>query len=321
MPASPCFTVFTPTFNRAHTLPRVYAALAGQTYRDFEWLVVDDGSTDGTRELIEKLRAEASFPIRYFHQENQGKHIAWNRGVDEARGQLFLLLDSDDSCVPEALERFKYHWDHIPPERRGEFTGVTALCRDQLGRLIGSRFPKDVTDSDSNEMRYHYKVTGEKWGFHRIDVLRRFRFPSIPGVKFVPEGLVWSKIARSYKTRYVNEVLRIYWNEDTQGAQLSTGALSSATASALALWHRSILNDDLDWFRAAPASFLRSAVYYSRFSFDSGAGVLEQRRQLTTAPAQLLWLLAIPLGVTVSMWDRARLSGPKRAHRGRSRGK
>ena len=103
------FTVFTPTYNRAHTLSRVYKSLADQTFKNFEWLIVDDGSTDGTKVLIEKWTEEASFPIRYFYQENQGKHIAHNLGVKKARGELFLSLDSDDTCVPEALERFNYH--------------------------------------------------------------------------------------------------------------------------------------------------------------------------------------------------------------------
>src|SRR5258707_14117604 len=105
------FTVFTPTWNRAHTLHRAYQSLHAQTFRNFEWLIVDDGSTDNTREIVEKWQAESEFPIRYIYQENQGKAAAFNRGVREAQGALFLTLDSDDACVNQALERFKYHWD------------------------------------------------------------------------------------------------------------------------------------------------------------------------------------------------------------------
>ena len=103
------FTVFTPTYNRAYTLHRVYESLKAQTYRDFEWLIVDDGSNDNTRELIQKWQNESLFSIRYIYQQNSGKHIAFNRAVREAKGELFLTLDSDDACVEEALERFKYH--------------------------------------------------------------------------------------------------------------------------------------------------------------------------------------------------------------------
>ena len=90
------FTIFTPTFNRAHTLQRVYTSLAQQTYRDFEWLVMDDGSTDSTSQLIETWKGESNFPIRSYKQENMGKHVAFNRGVEHAEGELLLVLESDD---------------------------------------------------------------------------------------------------------------------------------------------------------------------------------------------------------------------------------
>src|SRR5260221_4826788 len=146
------FTVFTPTFNRCSTLNRAYETLRLQTFRDFEWLIVDDGSTDGTRELVEKWRAISEFPIRYIYQENQGKPTAFNHGVREAQGELFLTLDSDDACVPQALERFKYHWDGISLAEKDKFSAVTVLCKDQDGRLVGEKFPRDVLDSDSIEL-------------------------------------------------------------------------------------------------------------------------------------------------------------------------
>ena len=192
------FTVFTPTFNRAHTLHRVYESLKAQTYRDFEWLIVDDGSTDNTRKLVEQWQQENLFPIRYLYQENSGKHIAFNRGVREAKGELFLTFDSDDSCVPQALERFKYHWDSIPEDKKEKFSAVTALCINQEGEQIGNSFPFEVTDSDSIEIRTKYGVVGEKWGFQRTEVLKMFPFPEIPGEKFITEGIVWNRLSRQY---------------------------------------------------------------------------------------------------------------------------
>lgn len=177
------FTVFTPTFNRAHTLHRAYESLKAQTFRDFEWLIVDDGSNDNTKALVEKWQMEASFPIRYIFQENQGKHVAFNHGVELAEGELFLTFDSDDACVPVALERFKYHWDNIPLNEQNNFSAVTALCKDQKGTLVGDKFPLDITDSDSLEIRYKYKVKGEKWGFHRTDILKQFPFPDFENIK------------------------------------------------------------------------------------------------------------------------------------------
>src|SRR3954466_3782814 len=100
------YTVFTPSYNRAHLLPRVYESLEKQTFRDFEWLVVDDGSKDNTAQVIKELAAKASFPVRYVAKPNGGKPTAVNRGAQEAQGRLITILDSDDWFKPEALERF-----------------------------------------------------------------------------------------------------------------------------------------------------------------------------------------------------------------------
>ena len=137
------FTVFTATYNRAHTLHRVYDSLKAQTFRDFEWLVVDDGSSDTTEDLVRQWRRQSDFAIRYIWQNNAGKHIAVNRGVQQARGELFLIVDSDNAFVSEALERLKFHWDSIPEGEKEEFSAVTCLCEDPDGNLVGSRFPFD----------------------------------------------------------------------------------------------------------------------------------------------------------------------------------
>ncbi len=119
----PTFTVFTATYNRAHLLQRVFDSLERQTYRDFEWLIVDDGSTDDTESIVRDWGLRADFPVRYVRQPHSGKHVAFNRGVREARGRLFLTWDSDDGAVPEALERFRANWDAIPSDRRSGVLG------------------------------------------------------------------------------------------------------------------------------------------------------------------------------------------------------
>ncbi|MBD1896893.1 glycosyltransferase family A protein [Coleofasciculus sp. FACHB-129] len=296
----PVFTVFTPTYNRAHTLHRVYESLQAQTYRNFEWVVIDDGSIDNTCELVEQWRQEANFTIRYFYQENSGKHIAVNRGVREAKGELFLVLDSDDACVSEALERFKEHWDLIPEDKKHRFSAVTCLCNDQNGEIVGSRFPFDPTDSDSLEIRYRYKVTGEKWGFHRTEVLRQFPFPEIVGEKTIPQGFVWGRIAREYKTRFINEPLRVYFSGTDQLTRLSPQQISLGHA----LWHKIILNEQSSWFWYAPFNFMRSAVHYSRFSFHTGITVSEQFKMLNTRIGKFLLLGALPVGYLVYCQDR-----------------
>jgi glycosyltransferase involved in cell wall biosynthesis len=188
----------------------VYESLKNQTFKDFEWLVVDDGSSDGTADLIKGWQAEGLLTIRFFYQENKGKHVAFNRGVAEAQGELFLSLDSDDACVPSALERFNYHWHGIPVAEREHFSGVTCLCMNAEGEIVGTRFPATVMDTDPIALAVKHKVKGEKWGFHRTEILRQYPFPVFSGERFVPEGVVWNRIGRKYKLRFIDEPLRIY---------------------------------------------------------------------------------------------------------------
>lgn len=264
----PLFTVFTPTYNRAKVLHRVYKSLIQQTFHDFEWLIIDDGSTDNTRELVSRWEKdpETYFSIRYIWQQNQHKKSAHNHGVRKAHGLLFLPLDSDDYCMPDALERLAYHWFAIPEAERGEFSSVTALCAYEDGSIVGDRFPgKKWTDSDSLEIYYRYGVTGEKWGFQRVDVLRQFPFPEeIPG--HVPEGVVWSQIARHYKTRFINEPLRTYCQDENSDIQQITkeGGIKKNAAGHL-FWKWRILSNDIVYFRYKPISFIIDAARFTRF--------------------------------------------------------
>jgi glycosyltransferase involved in cell wall biosynthesis len=264
------FSVVTPAFNRAHTLHRVYESLSAQTYRDFEWLVIDDGSTDHTAELVARWQTQARFPIRYVRQDNGGKHVACNRAAREARGEFMVVIDSDDACVPQALERLKYHWERIPAAERAGFCGVGALCVDEKGELVGSKFPRDVTDSNSVEIRYRYKVKGEKWGCTVTRVLREFPYPERANMRYVTEATVHRAIAQKYRRRYVNEALRIYYCHDAdQASRLVKSA--PRHAASMRLYLRDVLAGDLKWFRHAPLRFLRDAA--NRWPTSITAGI------------------------------------------------
>jgi glycosyltransferase involved in cell wall biosynthesis len=302
MRSVPCtFTVFTPTYNRAHTLHRVYDSLSRQTCRDFEWLIVDDGSDDGTGDVVARWRSTADFLVRYLRQPNRGKHIAFNHGVSEARGRLFLPLDSDDACVPQALERFIHYWESIPDDQKARFTGVTARCMDETGRPLGKAFPLDVTDSDSLQMRYRFQISDEKWGFHRTAVLRRFPFPEDTPRGYLPEAVVWSKIARLYKTRFVNEALRIY-HMDQPSLMRGDGPERHAASARLA--DLMVLNEHLDYFKYAPSAFCRSAAQYVRLSTHAGIGPTRQFAEIDTLLGTALWMTAYPVGLAVYLRDR-----------------
>jgi glycosyltransferase involved in cell wall biosynthesis len=301
------FTVFTSTHNRAHTLERVYSSLRSQTLRSFEWIVVDNGSTDGTAELVGRWQVEADFPIRYMPQENLRKHVAMNRAVREARGRFFLTFDSDDSCPPDALARFLAHWESIPADRRDRFSAVTGHCLDEHGRLMGTRFPFDPTDSTPQEMRFRHRIKGEKWGFQRTDVMRRFSLPEPEGNRgTIPESIIWNAIGREYLTRYVNDPLRVYWHDEPVSLTRTDRPLDDAPGAVLET--QALLNYDLRWLRHAPRTFFLKAAKHSRASFNIGRSVAAQWAGLASGRARLLWLAALPLGGALHLLDRAGLT-------------
>ena len=299
---APLFTVFTPTFDRARSLHRVRESLERQTFRDFEWVVCDDGSTDDTAELLDRWSREIAIPMRVERQENAGKHVAIRRGIEVARGALFLIHDSDDGCVPEALERFAHHWRSIPTKDRDRYAGVTAACRDPSGARIGDPLPSATLDATALELRYRYRVGGERWGFVRTELLRRFPFPDRPVRTYVPESLVWDRIGRDHRTRFVDEPLRIY-HVDAGADSIAHGRHPARNAPGSFLQYEAVLNEQLGWFRYAPGAFVRAAAYFVRFGLHAGHGLPEQRRRLRSVAAQALWLAALPLGYAAWMRD------------------
>jgi glycosyltransferase involved in cell wall biosynthesis len=294
---APVFTVFTPTYNRAHTIGRVFESLRAQTFRDFEWLVVDDGSTDGTVALLVQWSASADFPIKVLSQKNSGKHVAFNRAVEEARGRYFVPLDSDDGCLPLALERFAHHWNAIPEESRDSFSGVCVLCQDQQGRIVGDRFPIDKMDADSRQLAYVLKVGGEKWGFHRTDILRMHPFPELVGTRFVPELVLWHAIAKTHRLRCVNEALRIYYvGLPENGASLSASLRSFADAAGRLYYCGWLLDNDLTYFSRRPLPFIKAATQFPVFALVTGQGRAAWS-SLESVWARLLVVLCLPAAV------------------------
>jgi glycosyltransferase involved in cell wall biosynthesis len=253
------FTVLTPTYNRAHCLSGVFSSLCGQTFRDFEWVIADDGSDDGTRELVSSWKAD--FPIRYFWKPNGGKHTAMNLGVAQAKGEFTLFFDSDDRCTPNALERFDFRWEQIPEPHR--FSTLSCLCATPDGTIMGQAYPADHVDAFTLKDQLRYR-NSERWGINRTDILREFPFPE--GERYVPEGLVWNRIASRYAARFFNEALRIY-EPNPNGVSSNVTALRVSSPRSTLTFYRELA------LSSAPAMLrLRGAINYCRFAVIEACG-------------------------------------------------
>lgn len=300
-------TVFTPTYNRANTLFRVYESLNRQTYRDFEWVVVDDGSEDQTRELLEQYRSAADYPIRYFYQENAGKHVAINHALREVDSELFLIADSDDAFVPEALQVFVETWDGIPEEERSQYKGIIAMCYDsETGRTIG-KFPKHIFDSNDLDAIFELRLCFEKWSLVRTDVMREIPFPEPDEkLKFYPETVVWWRMARKYKTRYVDAPLRAYYRDQDNSLINQSGGRARET---IYLW-RAYINETMDYFWKYPKAFLKAYVGYARDNILAERSRREAMLSIQGFGRRFLATIAYPFGHYFA-WKKRRASKPR----------
>ena len=226
------FTVFTPTFNRKELLGKLYSSLQNQTYRDFEWLIVDDGSTDGTEDRVKEFINEKKLDIRYFHTENGGKQRAYNFGVEKAEGELFICLDSDDEYVETGLETILKYWEKY--EKNDEIAGMGYLSIYPDGKVIGREFPQKEMVSTQFDIYNKHGVKGDKGLMFRTEILKKYPFPVFEGEKFTTEAVVYNRICQKYKMLYVNEKIEIKeYQEDGLTAKYNNLLLRNPKGQAL----------------------------------------------------------------------------------------
>lgn len=206
-------TVFTPSFNRAYLIRRLYESLQRQTCKDFEWLVVDDGSTDGTDLLFAQwMNEETAFPVRYYWKENGGKCSAINYGLELARGELFFTVDSDDYLTDDALEKI-VRWELDLPKTQ-KYCGLAGNLGTAMDRTPNSLFSNGYYDGTALD-RYG-PVDGERAMVFYTDVHRKYPYPIFPGERFMTEAVAWNRMANDgYKMRFFNDIIWIYeYKED-----------------------------------------------------------------------------------------------------------
>lgn len=196
----PLITVFTPAYNRARTLPGLYESLQQQNDRSFEWLIVDDGSTDDTEKTVEKFSRDA-FAVRYVKKENGGKHTAYNLALQKARGMYFLCVDSDDLLAPGAVAALRRA---LQPG-----LGLCAYKAARDGRLLGAVFPDGVACAATSDLSARLGCGGEYAFVYPTQVARRVPFPVFAGERFVTERVVYDRLDHYCAVKLLPEVVAI----------------------------------------------------------------------------------------------------------------
>lgn len=286
-------TLFTPAYNRADTLTRLYNCIKEQYYKNFEWIIVDDGSKDNTKEVVEGfLSNDNDFPIIFIQQENKGKHIATNVAVQKASGDFFITIDSDDTFKPEALQTFLDEWEKIDDSEKPKYKGISCRTCDINGNFNGNHLPDKYLDCNDLDLRFKYKITGELWGMTRIEVIKEFPFPEVKGLHFYPENILWDEVGKKYKTRFIDLPLRYYIN-DTENA-LTNKQNSAAKETFFMRIH--FVNDCWEYSKYDKKYFLKNIVGLSRDGLASGKKFGEIIKIPNTFGKKMLTLLSFPLG-------------------------
>ncbi len=261
-------TVVTPTFNRAHTLPRAFDSLKNQIFKEFKWIVMDDGSTDDTKNLIERFKTESPFEIEYFYHPNQHKFHTVFEGIKKVETPYFIILDSDDSYPADTFEILIGEAEKI--KNQDEFISVMGLSGDENGEIVGDPYPVEF-DGSVFEMRYKYKVKGDKNGVFLtksyLNELEKFDYSAIPKGIYIPQSVFFNKYdAEGLKTRFINKIIRTYHKDENDEASVSNTRWSGKNRYGLMLGHLSFLNSYGSQLFFYPKALLRNLVGYQLYA-------------------------------------------------------
>lgn len=197
-------TIFTPTYNRAYILTKLYNSLKNQMYKNFVWLIVDDGSSDETKNLVQRFQDENQIEIRYVFQENKGKHFAVNNGLRNTETEFFAVVDSDDYLAENALEEMELLSNKIKNEN--QIAGFTFIRFSEKIVFDKEKYGKKEW-LVSGRAEYDWEFPGEMGYCFKTKIHQQFFFPEFEGEKFCSESLIYRRIERKYKILFTDKVL------------------------------------------------------------------------------------------------------------------
>ncbi|WP_309121658.1 glycosyltransferase family 2 protein [Paenibacillus sp.] len=282
----PTLTVFTPTFNRGYILSRCYESLKRQTNKDFVWLIVDDGSSDHTRDMVEGWAEEGIVPIRYHWQENQGMHGAHNAAYELIETELNVCIDSDDYMPDDAVENIVSFWRKHGSDR---VSGIVGLDSDIQGRIIGSKLPDHIPTSTLFDLYHKHGVTGDKKVVYRSELTKRYPYPLFTGEKLVALSYKYYMLDRDYEMLTMNQVICcVEYLPD--GSTRNILSQYTKNPRGFSFYRKELMKLP---FGSKPFKF-KQAVHYVSSSLLSA-----NNKFLRESPDPKLTLTAIPLGIAL----------------------
>lgn len=277
-------TIFTPTYNRAYCLYNCYESLKRQTCKDFVWLIIDDGSSDHTKELVNTWIAENRIEIRYHWQQNQGMHGAHNTAYEMIDTELNVCIDSDDYMPDDAVEKILSFWMRYGSD---QVSGIIGLDSYIGGQIIGSKLPGDLKCSTLFDLYNKYGVTGDKKLVYRTELTKKYPYPIFEDEKYVGLAYKYYMLDRQYEMLLMNEVLCcVEYLPD--GSSMNMLNQYRKNPKGFAFYRQELMKlPFVNW-----AFKYRQAIHYVSSSL-----ILKNSRFMSETPCKTLTLFAIPLGI------------------------
>lgn len=283
-------TVFTPAYNRAHTIGRTYESLCRQTCKDFEWLVIDDGSTDNTKELVQSWIQENKIPIRYIYQENQGMHGAHNTAYHNITTELNTCIDSDDYMPEDAVEEIIKFWKE---NKTKQCAGIIGLDQDIQGQIIGTDFPEELKQTTLTGF-YAMGGKGDKKLVYRTDIINRYPdYPIFSEEKYVGLSYKYMLIDQDYPLLTLNKPLVIV-DYQPDGSSFTMYRQYWNNPKGFAFLRKTEMVLTKSWKRR-----FMCCIHYVSSSIRSG-----NSQFLRESPKKIETILAIPFGLILYAFIR-----------------
>lgn len=288
-------TIFTPAYNRGYTIHKCYESLKRQSCKDFEWLIIDDGSTDNTKELVKKWIEETNdFKIRYIYQENQGMHGAHNTAYENIYTELNVCIDSDDYMPDDAVEKIKEAWKKVRANKK--ISGLIGLDAYEGGRIIGDKLPENIKTDTLFDLSYNKGITGDKKLVYRTELTKRYPYPIYEGEKYVGLAYKYYKLDQEYELSFMNEILCIVeYMED--GSSLNMFKQYMKNPKGFAFYRIENMKNPKGNLRYK----FKECIHYVSSSL-----ILKNKRFLNDTPLKILTIFAIPFGAALYFYIKKR---------------
>lgn len=279
-------TIFTPSYNRAYILHKCYESLKRQSNKDFLWLIIDDGSTDNTKELVDSWIDENLIEIRYHYQNNQGMHGAHNTAYKLMDTELNVCIDSDDYMADDAVENIINFWNK---NKRDDLAGIIALDAYEDGNIIGQKFPEDMRETTLFEINNIHKVPGDKKLVYRTELTKEYPYPLFEGEKYVGLAYKYYKLDEKYKLLTLNKVVCIVeYLED--GSSKNMLRQYRTNPKGFAFYRIENMKNS----KASLKFKIKENIHYVSSSLIS-----KNKKFIKESPCKLLTILSIPVGMAL----------------------